>query len=121
MKRRQQITSLALCLGLLTTAAVGTFTGCASSSTNRSGGPSGGQYMDDKTLQQQVSTALDNNAGYKFNQVNVGVDHGSAQLSGYVETAEQKMKANDIAKSVPGVTSVENNIILRPATPGTRP
>ena len=109
MKKRQQIISLALCLGLLTTAAVGTFTGCASSPNSRSTG----QYIDDKTLQHQVSAALGDNPDYKFDQVNVDVYRGTVQLSGFTDTEQQKTKAQDIAKNVQGVTDVVNNITVR--------
>jgi hyperosmotically inducible periplasmic protein len=115
MKKRQQMIGLALCLGLLTTAAIGTFSGCASSSNSRSTGQSTGQYMDDKTLQRQVTAALGDNPDYKFDQVNVDTYRGTVQLSGFVDTDEQKMKAEDIAKNVQGVTDVVNNITVRPA------
>ena len=133
MKRRQQIIGLALCSGLLTTAAVGSFTGCASSPENRSSGQytgqstgpmtgeSTGQYTDDKTVQNQVSSALGDNTDYNFDKVNVDVNQGSARLSGYVDSYDQKMKAYDITKNVPGVTDVQNDIIVRPTPPGTRP
>lgn len=100
---------MALCLGLLTTGAVGTLTGCAGNSNTRSTG----EYIDDKTLQHNVSSALSSNAEYKFDQVNVDVYRGTCQLSGFVDTQAQKDKAGNIAKSVPGVTSVDNNITVR--------
>jgi osmotically-inducible protein OsmY len=101
---------MALCLGLLTTAAVGAFTGCAGSASERSTG----QYIDDKTMQHQVRDALSDNAEYKFDNVNVDVYRGTVQLSGFVQNADQKAKANDIAKSVQGVKDVQNNISLQP-------
>lgn len=110
MKHTNRILSMALCLGLLTTAAVGTFTGCAGSSNERSTG----QYIDDKTMQHQVRDALSDNAEYKFDNVNVDVYRGTVQLSGFVQNADQKAKANDIAKSVQGVKDVQNNISLQP-------
>jgi osmotically-inducible protein OsmY len=36
-------------------------------------------------------------------------------LSGFVDTEAQKDKAGDLAKGVQGVTSVDNNITVRPA------
>jgi len=110
MKHTNRIFSMALCLGLLTTAAVGTFTGCAGNANERSTG----QYIDDKTMQHQVRDALSNNAEYKFDNVNVDVYRGTVQLSGFVQNADQKSKANDIAKSVQGVKDVQDNISLQP-------
>ncbi|MGH7939571.1 MAG: BON domain-containing protein [Limisphaerales bacterium] len=109
MKNKTKMISMALCLGLLTTGAVGTLTGCAGNSNTRSTG----QYIDDKTLGHNVRDALSDNAEYKFDQVNVDVYRGTCQLSGFVDTQAQKQKAGDIAKGVQGVTSVDNNITVR--------
>ena len=109
MKNKTKIISMALCLGLATTGAVGMFTGCSSSSTSRSTG----QYIDDKTTAQSVRHALGSNTQYKFDQVSVSVYRGDCQLSGFVPTEAQKAQAADIAKGVQGVSSVENNITVR--------
>lgn len=107
--KKSSIISMALCLGILTTAAVGTFTGCAGNQNERSTG----QYIDDKTLQHEVRDALSDNSEYKFDNVNVDVYRGTVQLSGFVKTHDQKSKAKDIAKNVQGVTDVENNISVQ--------
>jgi osmotically-inducible protein OsmY len=107
--KTNRIMSLALSLGLLTTAAVGTFVGCAGNQNDRSTG----QYIDDKTLQHQVRDALNDNGEYKFDNVNVTVYRGTVQLSGFVQTSDQKSRAKDIAKDVQGVTDVENNITVQ--------
>jgi osmotically-inducible protein OsmY len=109
MKHTNRILSMTLCLGLLTTAAVGTFTGCAGNSNQRSTG----QYIDDKTLQHQVRDAMSDNAVYKFDNVNVDVYRGQVQLNGFVQTQVQKSQANDIAKSIQGVKDVQNNITVQ--------
>ena len=110
MKNKVTMISLSLCLGLLTTTAVITVTGCAGSSNTRSTG----QYMDDKSLQHQVRSALSDSPEYKFDNVNVDVYRGTCQLSGFVDTTEQKDKAEDICKNVQGVTKVDNNITVKP-------
>ena len=111
MKHTNRILSMTLCLGLLTTAAVGvgTLTGCAGNENERSTG----QYIDDKTLQHQVRDALSDSAEYKFDYINVDVYRGQVQLSGFVMTQAQKTKANDIAKSIQGVKNVQNNITVQ--------
>ncbi|HXC36619.1 MAG TPA: BON domain-containing protein [Candidatus Acidoferrales bacterium] len=111
MKNKTKIVSMALCLGLLATGTVGTLTGCSGNSNTRSTG----QYIDDKTLGRQVRSAMSNNSEYRFDQVNVDVYRGTCQLSGFVDTEAQKDKAGDLAKGVQGVTSVDNNITVRPA------
>jgi hyperosmotically inducible periplasmic protein len=109
MKNKNKIMSLGLCLGLLVAGAAGAFTGCAGNENSRSTG----QYIDDKTLQHQVNDALNNNPDYKFDNVNVDVYRGAVQLSGFVDTPAQKSKAEDIAKNVQGVSTVDNNITVR--------
>ena len=109
MKKQMKNIGLGLCLGLLTTVAVGSFTGCAGDENTRSTG----QYMDDKTLQHQVRDALSDNGTYKFDNVNVDVYRGTVQLSGFVQTGEQKDKAYDISKNVQGVSKVDNKITVK--------
>ena len=101
---------LLLCLGL-STAAVTALTGCAGNKNERSTG----QYIDDKSLTVRVHDALHDNADYKFNNVDVNVYSGTVQLSGFVNTSDQKSKAADIAKGVQGVKDVVNNITVKEA------
>lgn len=109
MNNKIKLISLGLCLGLLTTAAVTTVTGCAGNENSRSTG----QYIDDKTLQHQVRDALSDNPEYKFDNVNVDVYRGTCQLSGFVQTSDQKDKAEEIAKNVNGVNTVDDNITVK--------
>jgi len=41
--------------------------------------------------------------------------NGTVQLSGFVNTEDQKSKAVDIAKGVQGVKDVENKMTTKPA------
>jgi|SRR6185437_15829530 len=102
--------NLALCLGLLTTAVVATTTGCAGDKYNRSTG----QYIDDKSLTMRVKDALKDNPEYKYDDVSVDVFRGTVQLNGFVNTSDQKSKAEDIVKKVQGVQNVVNNITVKP-------
>ena len=72
-----------------------------------------GQKLDDKTLGSRVKGALDSSAAYKFPDVKVNVYDGKVQLSGFVQTREQKANAEDIAKSTAGSISVENKITVK--------
>jgi hyperosmotically inducible protein len=47
--------------------------------------------------------------------VQVEVQDGAVQLSGFVESVESKTKAADIASTVTGVTDVQNNIAVQAA------
>jgi len=44
--------------------------------------------------------------------VNVRVLRGTVQLSGFVNSSQQKSQAADIAKNTPGVHDVVNNITI---------
>lgn len=105
---------LAICLGLLTTAAVVGITGCAGDRYQRSTG----QYIDDKSIEMRVHDALGDNPEYKFDNVNVQSFRGVVQLSGFVDTADQKSTAADIAKKVQDVKSVKNNITVKSQSAG---
>jgi hyperosmotically inducible protein len=72
-----------------------------------------GEYIDDKSLSSRVNHALNENQTYKFDQVSVTSMKGTVQLSGFVNTADQKSQAGDITKNVPGVQDVVNNITVK--------
>ena len=74
---------------------------------------SAGEYIDDKSLTARVSAALRDNAEYKFEEVGIVAFTGTVQLSGFVNTAGQKDRAGEIAKQVPGVANVVNNISVK--------
>jgi hyperosmotically inducible periplasmic protein len=81
--------------------------------TEQRGGRSTGQYIDDKTLNSKVRSALDDSAEYKFPDVKVETFRGTVQLSGFVVSGPQKARASEIAKNVSGVQSVENKITIK--------
>lgn len=73
-----------------------------------------GRALDDKTVTATVQHDLNREPVYKFNGVDVKTYDGVVQLSGFVDTQEQKDRAGDIAKQAEGVTQVVNNISLKP-------
>lgn len=99
---------LLLCIGL-STAAITMVTGCAGNQYDRSTG----QYIDDQSLTVRVHDALHDNPEYKFDDVDVNVFRGEVQLSGFVDTSDQKDKAVEIAKGVQGVKDVKDNITIK--------
>ena len=72
-----------------------------------------GQKVDDKDLSSKVKSALDDNAAYKFPDVKVNTYNGKVQLSGFVQTRDQKSKAEEIAKATTSGVTVENKITVK--------
>jgi hyperosmotically inducible protein len=88
-------------------------TGCEMMNHN-SGDRTAGRALDDKTISATVQHDLNREPVYKFDGVDVKTFAGVVQLSGFVDTREQKDRAGEIAKSANGVTQVVNNITLKP-------
>lgn len=83
--------------------------------TEETSGRTAGRTLDDKTITQAVEHKLKTEQVYKFNEVSVNTFDGVVQLSGFVNTDEQKHRAGELAQQVDGVTQVENNISLKPS------
>jgi len=108
MKNKINSLCVAICLTLPLAATV-SLTGCAGDTYKRSTG----EYIDDKSLNARVNSALGENPEYKFKEVKVTSYRGTVQLSGFVNTSDQKRRAEDIAEKVQGVHRVENNITVK--------
>jgi hyperosmotically inducible protein len=89
--------------------AILSITGCMSTPDR-----SAGRVLDDKMIASKVKSALNNTPVYKFDDVKVATYKGVVQLSGFVDTDEQKRKAEDVAKRVDWVRDVVNNISIKP-------
>src|SRR6185436_2056092 len=73
-----------------------------------------GRVIDDRNVTSRVTSVLDDSPVYKFPNVRVSTYNGVVQLSGFVIKDEQKIEAAELARRVPGVTEVINNISLAP-------
>jgi osmotically-inducible protein OsmY len=83
--------------------------GCSSSPM----GKSTGEYIDDATITTKVKTAFVRDPVVKAIDVKVDTFKGTVQLNGFVDTAEQKARAEQIARGIPGVTSVQNALTVK--------
>jgi hyperosmotically inducible protein len=83
--------------------------GCASTSTQESTG----EYIDDSVITSKVKTAIFNEPSLKVFQINVETTKNVVQLSGYVATSAERVKAVELARSVTGVRSVRNDLLLK--------
>lgn len=71
------------------------------------------QKMTDASITVSVREALLSNTLLASTPVRVDTQEGVVSLSGYVSTIRQSDTAGDVATKVPGVKSVQNNLIVR--------
>lgn len=100
---------LTLIIGLSSLALVSGLSGCAGNRYTQSTG----ERIDDSGDSSRVKKALAADTQYKYEDVNVETFKGVVQLSGFVNSKDQKKRAGDLANKVQGVTSVENNITVK--------
>lgn len=84
-------------------------TGCAGTATRESTG----EYIDDATTSTKVKAAFVRDPVVKALDVKVETFKGVVQLSGFVDTPEQKTRAAEIASTIQGVSRVQNNITVK--------
>ena len=85
------------------------FVACASTSKQESTG----EYIDDSVITTKVKSLLAEDDFLKSFQISVETYKGTVQLSGFVGSQKAVDKAGEIARSVKGVTSVKNNLIVK--------
>ena len=88
---------------------IATFAACASTRTQESTG----EYVDDSIITTKVKSLLAKDDFLKSFQISVETFKGTVQLSGFVGSQQAVDKANEIARSVKGVTSVKNDLIVK--------
>ncbi len=82
---------------------------------SRDDGKTVGQNVDDSAINAKVKTAFAQDPGVRAVDIKVDTHLGKVQLSGWADTAEEKARAEQVAKTIPGVKSVENKIELKTA------
>jgi osmotically-inducible protein OsmY len=88
---------------------VATFMACASSPKQESTG----EYVDDSVITTKVKSLLAADDFLKSFQIGVETYKGTVQLSGFVNAQNAVDKAVEITRSVKGVKSVKNNLIVK--------
>jgi osmotically-inducible protein OsmY len=73
-------------------------------------GRSAGRNVDDAALTASVNAALVSDKPSNFTRIDVDTTSGVVSLTGTVETAEQKARAEQLAGRVDGVKRVVNNL-----------
>jgi hyperosmotically inducible periplasmic protein len=81
----------------------------------RTDNPTVGEALDDSVVTARVKTALIANPVTKARQINVATADGVVQLSGFVDSSNEKSTATEVARTVPGVRLVQNELEMKPA------
>ena len=84
-------------------------TGCAGTATRESTG----EYVDDAGITAKVKAAFVRDPAVSALDVKVETFKGMVQLSGFVNSQEEKSRAEQIARNVQGVQNVKNNISVK--------
>ena len=88
---------------------IATFVACASTPKQESTG----EYVDDSVITTKVKSLLAADDFLKSFQISVETFKGTVQLSGFVASQQAVDKAGEIARSVKGVTSVKNDLVVK--------
>jgi osmotically-inducible protein OsmY len=83
--------------------------GCASTAKQEGTG----EYVDDTVVTTKVKAAVFNEPTLKSAEINVETFKGVVQLSGFVSSQANINKAVEVARGVPGVKSVKNDMRLK--------
>jgi hyperosmotically inducible periplasmic protein len=90
--------------------------GCQSS-----GDRSMGQKWDDREVASSVKKELSSDPTFKYEDVQANVYNGNVQLTGFVNTPEQRQRAGELASHAKGAKQVINGIMLKPTPTGPVP
>ncbi|MGA2107305.1 MAG: BON domain-containing protein [Syntrophorhabdales bacterium] len=88
---------------------VATFVVCAPARA----GESAGKYVDDSVITTKVKALLAEDHFLKSFEIGVKTYKGTVQLSGFVDSKDTVRKAGEITRSVKGVRSVKNNLMVK--------
>jgi osmotically-inducible protein OsmY len=73
-----------------------------------------GQYVDDKTITTQVKARFIDDPTVGAMSIKVETLNGTVQLSGFAKSENERSTAENIARNVPNVKAVRNDIIVKP-------
>ena len=83
--------------------------GCASTATREGTG----EYIDDSVITTKVKHAILREPGLKSAEINVETFKGIVQLSGFVSAQTDINRAVEVAQSIEGVKSVQNDMHIK--------
>ncbi|MBC7574229.1 MAG: BON domain-containing protein [Herminiimonas sp.] len=83
--------------------------GCVSTPTTEGTGA----YVEDSVITGKVKAVILNEPALKSREINVETFKGVVQLSGFVSTEGEAMKAVEVTRGVKGVMSVKNDMRIK--------
>lgn len=107
--QNKMLKALGLAVSMSTAVMVCGVTGCAGNRYEQSTG----EHIDDRATSMRVKHALGEDPQYKYSMVEVKTFKGVTQLSGFVDSGDQKKRAAEIAKRAEGVREIQNNISVK--------
>ncbi|MET0660330.1 MAG: BON domain-containing protein [Steroidobacteraceae bacterium] len=75
-----------------------------------------GRVVDDSAITAKVKAALVGDPQTKAHQINVETFQGTVQLSGFVDSADARARALEVARNVDGVKAVKDGLEVRGST-----
>lgn len=84
-------------------------TGCAVFS----GRETAGEYIDDASITASIKTEILKDPVLKMFQIHVETFKNQVQLSGFVNSPKEVIRAEQIARTVQGVQGVRNSLVVR--------
>jgi hyperosmotically inducible protein len=75
-------------------------------------GDTAGTTIDDAALNTRINAALVGDPVTKARQIDVEVSDGIVQLNGHVDSAAARTRAEEVARGIPGVREIRNNLLV---------
>ena len=100
---RNYLSTLFLALTLITVV------GCASTASKEGTG----EYFDDSVITTKVKASILDQPTLKIFEIKVDTFKGVVHLSGLVSSADEVTRASEVARRIPGVKSVRNDLRLK--------
>ena len=72
-----------------------------------------GEYIDSAAISTKVRAKIIDDPELSLFDIDVETYKGTVLLSGFVETSEQVVRAETVARSVEGVKGVENKLVVK--------
>lgn len=73
-----------------------------------------GEYVDDAAITARVKAKFADDAAVSAMSISVETLRGTVQLSGFAKSAQEKNRAEVVARGTQGVRRVDNSIVVRP-------